>query len=184
MSYIVGLREQTANFLLSLGFGFSIGLVYDLVRIIRRLFSDGKKAIMTADILYAVFAAIMTFVFLLTATNGKIMVYILFGELLGFFIYYFTFGVFAMRVGDKLTAFLKKFLKKASHAVFAPFRWAFEHIVKKIRKISQKSRKKAQKAAKKSKFHLKVCNNLLYNLNVKYSVSAKKRKDVKRDDTG
>lgn len=163
MSYIVGLREQTFNFILSLGFGFLAGVLYDVVRTVRMMISNGKKAFMIFDIIYAVFAAILTFIFSLVITNGTIMGYVIFGELLGFFIYYTTFGVFVIKMSDKITAFLKKIFKAIFKAICCPFKWTFEHLRRILGKISQKSRKKAEKAVKKSKFHLKVYNKLLYN---------------------
>lgn len=163
MSYIVGLREQTLNFIMSLGFGFLIGVLYDIVRAVRMMVGSGKKAYMVFDIIYAVFAAIMTFVFTLVITNGSIMGYVIFGEILGFFIYYITFGVFAIKASDKITTFLRVFFKTVFKGICFPFKWTFVHLKRILGKISHKSRKKAEKAVKKSKFHLKVCNSLLYN---------------------
>ncbi len=42
MDYIVGMPRQTTNFLLSLGFGFCIGVLYDVVRTIRLIFRRRK----------------------------------------------------------------------------------------------------------------------------------------------
>lgn len=173
MAYIVGLREQTGNFLWSLGFGFSIGLVYDAVRTLRLLFSNGKKAMLTADILYSVFAAFATFLFSLTVTQGRLMAYILFGELLGFFIYYFSLGVFAARLGEKLAQALRRFSFGLARVLSRPFRWAFARIKGAFAKISQKTRVKAKKAAKKSKYHLQVCRQMLYNQSTRKNGKAK-----------
>ena len=43
------------------------------------------------DILYSAFAGLVTFIFSLVITNGMVMAYVVFGEMLGFFIYYITF---------------------------------------------------------------------------------------------
>ena len=55
------------------------------------------------DILYSAFAGLVTFIFSLVITNGMVMAYVVFGEMLGFFIYYITFGVFAVRFSERVT---------------------------------------------------------------------------------
>lgn len=170
MEYIVGLSGQTVNFLLSLGFGFLTGVLYDVIRTIRLVFGDGKKSVMVFDILYAVFVGFMTFIFALIITNGSIMAYVIIGELIGFFIYYITFGIFAIRFSEKVSNAIKKFMLKFFKAVFSPLKKIFAAFKRIFGKITQKSRKNAEKAVKKSKTHLKLCNTLLYNqLNNKHS---------------
>lgn len=84
MDYIVGMPRQTTNFLLSLGFGFCIGVLYDVVRTIRLIFGGGKRTVLIFDILYSAFAGLVTFIFSLVITNGMVMAYVVFGEMLGF----------------------------------------------------------------------------------------------------
>ena len=173
MDYIVGMPRQTTNFLLSLGFGFCIGVLYDVVRTIRLIFGGGKRTVLIFDILYSAFAGLVTFIFSLVITNGMVMAYVVFGEMLGFFIYYITFGVFAVRFSERVTEAVKGFFIKILE-LFGFFKRVFG-------KISQKSRKKAVKAAKKSKIHLKLCGSLLYNqLNNKRNYP-KMRKEVKQN---
>ena len=50
--YGLSLATQTKNFLLSLGFGFIMGIFYDLFRIIRISISKGKIATVISDILF------------------------------------------------------------------------------------------------------------------------------------
>ena len=115
MDYIVGMPRQTTNFLLSLGFGFCIGVLYDVVRTIRLIFGGGKRTVLIFDILYSAFAGLVTFIFSLVITNGMVMAYVVFGEMLGFFIYYITFGGlrcdFPSALPKPLKAFLLKFLR-------------------------------------------------------------------------
>lgn len=181
MDYIVGMPRQTTNFLLSLGFGFCIGVLYDVVRTIRLIFGGGKRTVLIFDILYSAFAGLVTFIFSLVITNGMVMAYVVFGEMLGFFIYYITFGVFAVRFSERVTKAVKGFFIKIFKAIAAPFLKLFGFLKRVFGKISQKSRKKAVKAAKKSKIHLKLCGSLLYNqLNNKRNYP-KMRKEVKQN---
>lgn len=181
MDYIVGMPRQTTNFLLSLGFGFCIGVLYDVVRTIRLIFGGGKRTVLIFDILYSAFAGLVTFIFSLVITNGMVMAYVVFGEMLGFFIYYITFGVFAVRFSERVTKAVKGFFIKIFKTLTAPFLKLFGFFKRAFGKISQKSRKKAVKAAKKSKIHLKLCGSLLYNqLNNKRNYP-KMRKEVKQN---
>ena len=181
MDYIVGMPRQTTNFLLSLGFGFCIGVLYDVVRTIRLIFGGGKRTVLIFDILYSAFAGLVTFIFSLVITNGMVMAYVVFGEMLGFFIYYITFGVFAVRFSERVTEAVKGFFIKIFKSLAAPFLKLFGFFKRVFGKISQKSRKKAVKAAKKSKIHLKLCGSLLYNqLNNKHNYP-KMRKEVKQN---
>ena len=173
--------RQTTNFLLSLGFGFCIGVLYDVVRTIRLIFGGGKRTVLIFDILYSAFAGLVTFIFSLVITNGMVMAYVVFGEMLGFFIYYITFGVFAARFSERVTEAVKGFFIKIFKAIATPFLKLFGFFKRVFGKISQKSRKKAVKAAKKSKIHLKLCGSLLYNqLNNKHNYP-KMRKEVKQN---
>ena len=110
MTYLVSLPEQLGTFAYALGFGFFLGIFYDLFRAVRMLFSNGKKAFFAADVLFALFAAFLTFLFTLTVTSGSIRGYVLFGEVLGFFVYYFSLGVLFSRFFDKFVAFFTGFL--------------------------------------------------------------------------
>ena len=153
MDYIVGMPRQTTNFLLSLGFGFCIGVLYDVVRTIRLIFGGGKRTVLIFDILYSAFAGLVTFIFSLVITNGMVMAYVVFGEMLGFFIYYITFGVFAVRFSERVTEAVKGFFIKIFKTLAAPFLKLFGFLKRVFGKISQKSRKKAVKAAKKQKIN-------------------------------
>lgn len=178
MTYLVSLPEQLGTFAYALGFGFFIGVLYDVCRAIRMLFSNGKKAFFAADVLFALFAAFLTFLFTLTVTNGSIRGYVLFGEALGFFVYYFSLGVLLSKTADKLIGFFRRFSLKIYRVIRFPFlrfgRWFSSLLTKNV----QKAQKKANFSVKKSKILLKNTNDLLYNQHVKlYSRGKRPRKD-------
>lgn len=163
MTYILNMGEQTKIFALSLGFGFLIGIFYDVLRLFRLLCSNSKKVFMVFDLLYTLAAAIATFLFLLTVTGGSVRAYVLLGELLGFLIYFVTLGTLLSTFFERIVACLKRVISKISkgckrlfHRMFAPFR---RHFLKN----AKKAEKKAQFSIKKSKIHLKYLHGLLYN---------------------
>ena len=112
MDYIVGMPRQTTNFLLSLGFGFCIGVLYDVVRTIRLIFGGGKRTVLIFDILYSAFAGLVTFIFSLVITNGMVMAYVVFGEMLGITLHSACLRCdFPSALPKPLKAFLLKFLR-------------------------------------------------------------------------
>lgn len=170
MTYLVGIPQQAKIFAYAVGFGFLIGILYDVFRTLRLLFGGSqKKAFLISDILYALVAAFLTFLFALTLLNGSIRAYVLFGELMGFLIYYVSFGAFVVRLTDKIASFLRRVFARIFQCIAKPF-LALRKILKQFyTKNVQKAQKKAKFSAKKSKFHLKSIKDLLYNQHVRVS---------------
>ena len=60
MEYITSLSSQAKNFLFSLGFGVLIGVLYDLLRIVRMSVSSSKRALYITDFIFAPFRKIFS----------------------------------------------------------------------------------------------------------------------------
>lgn len=165
MTYLVSSPQQLRTFLYAVGFGFFIGILYDLFRTLRLLLWNGKRAFLISDVLFSLAAGFFTFLFALSQLDGNIRGYALFGELLGFLIYSVTFGVFFSKLSDRLVRMLSRIL----HILSKPFLYLYGKACRFFRKNVQKVRKKASFSVKKSKFHLKSTKGLLYNLRVRLS---------------
>lgn len=165
--YGLSLATQTKNFLLSLGFGFIMGIFYDLFRIVRISISKGKIATVISDILYCIFLCFSLMLFCLTVNEGEIRLYLLLGSLAGFFVYYFSLGVIIFSFSEKLISVVKKIIKSVFNVIFYPFRFVFGKLRKLFNNLSIKRRKNTKNIKNKSKFLLKVNKLLLYNLFVK-----------------
>ncbi len=173
--YSLSLARQTGNFLLSLGFGFIMGAVYDVFRIIRMCISKGKAAFVICDILYSTVLCFCVFLFCLTVNEGEIRGYLILGGCIGFAAYYFSLGAAVYSLSEKTVAFIKSFFGKLFKVIFFPIGKLFRFFKRKIKK----SHKKVQKVKNKSKFLLKVDRQLLYNLRVKKAKSGSfEKKDV------
>ena len=72
MDYIQGLSVQTEIFLLSLGFGFLLGILYDIFRTMRLIISKSVTFTVIMDILYFLLCSLLIFCFNLVADSGKI----------------------------------------------------------------------------------------------------------------
>lgn len=176
--YLAGVSQQLRLFTLSLGLGFLLGIVYDLFRSLRLIFSrtPGKYTLFVQDIIYVILCAVITFLFLLSENYGEIRAYVLAGEIIGFFAYYFTIGVLTMRVGDSVANTIHKFLRLTKNIILRPFRAVRRLFLKHKASANEKVLKKAKKFPKIFKLHLQHDGNVLYNLNEIFFSKRNKRK--------
>ncbi len=132
--YIPSSARQTYVFLLCIGFGFLLGVVYHLIRFVRKSFFRSQKAIFVQDILFCVVGTFATFCFLLCCNDGEIRLFTFGGLGLGFFIYYISFGIFIARFLDKISSTVALF--------FCAWRVRGKRILKKIKKSQKNSQNK------------------------------------------
>lgn len=130
--YIPSSARQTYVFLLCVGFGFLLGILYHLIRFVRKSFFRSEKAIVVQDISFCVVSTFAVFCFLLCCNDGEIRFFTFGGFGLGLFIYYVTFGVFVARFLDKISSPVAAF--------FSSLKLTFKKIQKKLKKSSNKAK--------------------------------------------
>ena len=153
MIYIQGMAEQTEIFFYSLGFGFLLGILYDVFRTLRLIISRSNGFVLFMDLLYFAVCSLLMFCFMLATDSGRIRIYAIAGEILGWLIYYFSFGAVAIRISN---AFVGAF-RRLIYTVFRRLKAVFGKPCRKIKKIIRKSDKKA-------KFNLQKYKHIVYNL--------------------
>lgn len=158
--YSFSLALQTRLFLLSLGFGFTVGAVYDFFRAIRIIFGNKKWAYRLTDILYLITLGFLNFLFFLTFNEGEFRFFAFFGEALGFTVYFFTVGFGLVKYFE----FLINALRRILTAIFKVLLFPFKKISEFICRVVKKHLKKPKKNKNISKYPLKVIHHLLYNL--------------------
>ncbi len=104
--------QQFNLFLLSCLFGLPIGIFFDIFRVIRLLVKHGKIVVIIEDIIFFVFYGIFLMCFTVTAARSEFRFYYVFGNLLGFIIYFSTVGNFVLRFFKWLISIIKKPAKK------------------------------------------------------------------------
>lgn len=161
MVYIQGLAEQTRIFLYALGFGFLLGILYDIFRTLRLIISRSRGFVFFMDILYFAVCSFLTFCFIMIVDSGRVRIYVAIGEILGWLIYYFSFGAIAMKTTNAVVVFVKRFFS----ALFKPVKRIFHMIFRKMGKFSEFSKKIIRKSDKKTKFSLQKYKSIVYNLN-------------------
>ena len=79
--------DQSLAFLLMLACGLRIGLCYDLLRLLRRLFQPGLFLSLALDLLFGAAAAGFIILALVQALDGELRLYALMGALAGWLLY-------------------------------------------------------------------------------------------------
>ena len=159
--------EQSAQlklFLLSLGAGFLLGIVYDILRTIRLTFSKGKVIIFIFDVLYFIIFALLTFLFFLATNKGEFRSYMILGEILGWLFYYFSFGLAAKSFTNAFVKLLHTIFKFIFKVISAPFLFVFKVFLKIKDKFSGFFQKVIKKSQKNRKKHLPKLRLYVYNL--------------------
>ncbi len=160
MIYLQGVAEQTRLFLLSIGFGFLLGILYDVFRTVRLIISDSKGFVLFMDLLYSVFCTFLNFCFILAFDYGEVRIYTVLGETLGWLIYYFSFGTIAIRVSRALS----KAVKKLVFMILKPFNFIFRKMKSFMYSVLKFFKKIFRKSTKKTKFSLQKQQGIVYNL--------------------
>lgn len=161
--YIPTMALQTRIFLLSIGLGFLLGILYDVFYIIRLMITKNKYAIYIQDILYLLVCSFITFLYILALNYGVVRGYVLLGELFGWVIYYLSSGFFVINYATKAIYKLKKTIKNLFLLIIKPFKMILTKIYKQILRIYLCFYKKIRKINRKFKISLKSNSKLVYN---------------------
>lgn len=160
MDYIQGVAAQTEIFLYAFGFGFLLGILYDVFRTLRMIISGSKGFTLFMDLLYFAVCTFLTFCFVLAVDSGRIRIYVAVGEILGWLVYYFSFGAIALRASNAAVSLFKRLFS----AIFKPIKRLSEKILRKFGKIEDFCKKNIRKSDKKLKFNLQKHIGIVYNL--------------------
>lgn len=171
------LADQTRSFLYSCGLGAMLGVFYDLFRILRIAFPTRRWAVFVQDVIYWAACALLSYLFLLTQSDGVVRVFLLVGELLGATLYRYTLGRLVMRVAEALIAAVKAVLRFLYRYLFRPIWRLFYNLISLLMKPVRFTGRNLKKTGQRLKFRLKVRRILLYN---HYKGLLRKRKGPKK----
>ena len=122
--------QQSIAFLYSLLLGLALGVVYEVFKIFRFIFCRKNSSIFVSDIIYMLIATFSLFVFSIAFLQGYTRVYLIFGSLIGMFLFKITIG----RLFSKIYCPLILKIKNLSHKI----QLIFKKIAKKLLKIGYK----------------------------------------------
>ena len=107
-------QNRGAAFLASLVVGCIIGVIYDVFRLIRVVYTGGRVKLFFEDVLFCVMSAGVFAVFMFNANMGVIRMFAAIGALIGFFAYRFSVGLLTVPMAKKLKGLLARPVKRAA----------------------------------------------------------------------
>jgi spore cortex biosynthesis protein YabQ len=101
---------QVISFLWSVAVGAGLGLLYDAFRILRLALPSPGPVVAAQDILFGLIAAIVSFGVMLTVTEGKLRLFLLIGEAVGWALYYGALSSAVMAAAEFIIAVVRSII--------------------------------------------------------------------------
>lgn len=86
----ISVNGQITAVIYSLVLGAVLGIFYDIIRVFRKTGLNSFAAVFICDVFFFAVSAVVTFIFLVGATNGEIRGYVIFSCAVGFIVYRLT----------------------------------------------------------------------------------------------
>ncbi|WP_442861492.1 spore cortex biosynthesis protein YabQ [Caproiciproducens sp. NJN-50] len=127
------------GFAVSVAGGFLLGAFYDVLRIWRDFFHSRARAVFFQDFFYMVLCAFFSFLLALPLGGGAVRFYLLAGEAVGWFAYYFTVGQVTAFIFRAVSDFLyRHFFNPAAELFHRIFRWFGKKAARGIKFLEKK----------------------------------------------
>ena len=109
---------QSLAFLLMLECGLRIGLLYDFMRLLRRLFQPGFILSLAMDLFFGAAVAALVILSLMKALDGELRLYALMGALAGFLLYGATLSHLLERIARIAARLLRRLRDWLARQIF------------------------------------------------------------------
>lgn len=149
MSEVIGWEAHF--WLYSVVLGAALLLLYDLIRIVRRVFPHKLLAVSMEDFLYWMVSGCFMFRMLYQFNYGIIRWFAVMGMLVGMFLYHITISLSFVKITSTALRRIVKWLK-------GPLNWLRAKIKNKKTKFNSKRKKVTNSLKKKLKRNRKPCN--------------------------
>lgn len=127
--------QQLNLFLISCAFGFPIGVIYDVFRVIRIMFIHGKIAVLIEDIIFFMIYGVFIMSFTITAARSEFRFYYIFGNMLGFVLYFVTLGNIITKFLKMIIQAVKKLIKRPAKKIALICEKIFRNFVRSCQNI-------------------------------------------------
>lgn len=135
-------------FFTSVIWGMVLLIIYDVLRILRRVIKHNAFVISIQDIIYWVVSSVLIFHMMYNQNNGIIRGFAILAMLLGMIIYHIIFSDFLVDgisgIINKVISTIYKIIRKIIHILLSPFRFIgkklmifFRFIFKKLKKLGR-----------------------------------------------
>lgn len=134
--------EQTLVFLTSIQIGLLMGVLFDIIRIVRKLIKHPNFLVQIEDMFFWVFCAFVGFYILYICNYAEIRPFVFVGMILGATLYFLTLSIWVMKIATFLINWIRKVIRKVITIVLIPIRalwkcikWPVRLLILKLRKI-------------------------------------------------
>ncbi len=142
---------QTLEFLYSALLGVGLGVLFDVIRVIRVYIPKSRVITAVLDVLYWIFAIIALLAFIMTVCGGRMRWYVLLGAFSGGFVYIAALSEIVFKVFRASVLILKKLLSLITRPVFLLLRGVWRTGKKTERNLSKSIVKKRANRREKKK---------------------------------
>lgn len=151
------LEAQTQAFIYSCVLGMILAVIYTAMGVIKIISPPGKRLLFVMDVLFMLVCTFATFFYSVATTWGSLRYYVVFGELIGFFLFYLFVGELILKCSKAIVGFFTKiyfFITNPFRILFRRLYLLISTFLVKIKKKLKPKRKPKQKI--KSKFKSKA----------------------------
>lgn len=153
---MVMVSEQALTFLLTVLTGCLLGLVYDLIRIFRRIIRHNNLALNMEDFLFFIICGFLVFFILFNDNYGEIRFFSLIGATLGTIIYFFSLSCIIIELGTKLILKLLMFIKLIISIIVYPIKLILNVVLFPFKILYRFMRKHTNKKLTKTRKWFKI----------------------------
>lgn len=153
---ILSLNAQAYLFLATVATGAVIGLLYDVIRIFRKVIPHKGIFIQVEDGLYWLCVIFFMFFVMLKKNYGEIRFFSVCGAFIGMILYYLLVSPLVNAVSDRVIAVLKYVVCLFFTIVLTPFRLLYLLFRKPVRKTEYFMKRKGKKLLHLCKLYVKI----------------------------
>lgn len=164
----MGITREALSFLYACLLGAGLGILYDVFRLLRLLLFKNRVVVFLEDLLFSAMCTLATLAFLVEFCSGRVRVYALLGELLGFILYHFTVGELVIRVLKGLIALFKAVLHGIYRVFVFPIWKIIRWIARKTASVFGSLLQCFKRLTFLKNFHLQERAGMLYNKHNKH----------------
>ena len=135
-------------FLMSVMWGAILLVIYDCLRIFRKVIEHDSVWISIEDIIYWAFSAVLIFRMMYELNNGIIRGFSIAGVVLGMIVYKYSISEYVVKGISFVLIQVKKFIKKMIHILLKPLQFVRKKLLQLLRAIGRFVKKRVEPVKK------------------------------------
>ena len=137
--------SQALIFITSVEVGIVMGMIFDLIRVIRKIIKHPNFFVQIEDLLYWIVCGLIGFYMLYVSNYADIRAFIFIGIILGAVLYFATFSIVFMKAATAVINYIKALVRRLWQLFLIPIRWFVKTLKRPIRYVKNKAELEKQK---------------------------------------